>query len=485
MSTGLTTTKQTSVSTSTTTSPSAIVTTKTTTTVTTSQYDNGVIDISIIPYIPNRQVSFIARGLRPNRRVWFNFDGQDVTDYIIKSDYLRMQDNTNVLHISTVGFSANADIVTAGAGSDNIAPVLAYGRYFDTGNANTTLQDTGDSRDRKRKFHLYNGAQINGRFLPGQTLTLHSSGNTGTIEYYETRGGGNLASWFSSNTANTVQLPIRSVAMANNFWGTDGSNTITFVPGKKLAHPPLTANIVGFNNVTRTLTLSSAQGTLANLVSASISDPVSIFTPAGDISFSIGQTFYTDDEGQISGIFNIPAGMFRTGERIFRIIDDPSNDTSSATTYADYKFDATGIQETKDSIVMQSTSVSSVQSITPVVTPTPTPSTPPATSSSSGKGGGSFGVGQSDPGWDPIAQQFYVTSAMFLTSLDIFFRSKDNILPVTVDIRPMVNGYPSSISVVPLSVSVKLSENVNISDDASIPTNFKFATPVYLPPGDY
>lgn len=484
MSTGLTTTKQTTVATSTTQTPSATIQTTTTTTVTSSQYDNGVIDISIIPYIPNRQVSFIARGLRPNRQVWFNFDGQDVTPYIIKPDYLRLNESSDSVPINSK-FAANIDLITAGTGAANTAPLISFGRYFDTGNANVALQDTGDSRSRKRVFHLHTGIQTTGKFIPGQSITVQSTGNTGTIDYYESHGGANLASWFASPTANTVRLPIRTIAMANNFWGTDGSNTITFIPGKQVGHPTLTSNIVGFNNVTQTLTLSSLTGTLANLT-AGIANPVTANTPAGDIGWSIGQTFFTDDEGQISGIFNIPAGVFRTGERIFRIIDDPINDTTSATTYADYKFDATGLQETKDSVILQATSVSSVQSITPVVVPsTPTTSTSSNNRNAEGKVGGTAGTAHAWDGTDPVAQSFYVASDMFVTSIDVFFRSKDNILPVTVDIRPMVNGYPSSIGTVPLGVSVVLAEHVKLSNVGSDATNFKFATPVYLPAGEY
>ena len=48
-------------------------------------------------------------------------------------------------------------------------------------------------------------------------------------------------------------------------------------------------------------------------------------------------------------------------------------------------------------------------------------------------------------GWfDPLAQSFLVeeSGGVFVSKIDIFFRTKDKTLPVTLQIREMVNGYP-------------------------------------------
>lgn len=54
--------------------------------------------------------------------------------------------------------------------------------------------------------------------------------------------------------------------------------------------------------------------------------------------------------------------------------------------------------------------------------------------------------------FDPLAQSFYVReeSGIFLTSCDIFFETKDEFMPVTFQIRPMIAGVPSTM-VVPFS----------------------------------
>lgn len=82
---------------------------------------------------------------------------------------------------------------------------------------------------------------------------------------------------------------------------------------------------------------------------------------------------------------------------------------------------------------------------------------------------------------DPLAQSFYVSSpkGIFVTSVDVFFYSKDYDLPVSLELRPMNLGIPMS-EVYPFS-RVSLDPNqVYVSPDASTPTTFYFQSPVYL-----
>jgi len=66
-----------------------------------------------------------------------------------------------------------------------------------------------------------------------------------------------------------------------------------------------------------------------------------------------------------------------------------------------------------------------------------------------------------------------------MTSLDLFFATKSSAIPVTVQIRTMVNGYPTS-EVVPLSEINVAAADVTTSTDASESTTFTFPSPVYL-----
>jgi hypothetical protein len=84
-------------------------------------------------------------------------------------------------------------------------------------------------------------------------------------------------------------------------------------------------------------------------------------------------------------------------------------------------------------------------------------------------------------GRDPLAQSFFVNSAdgMFVTAIEAYFQVKDDTLPVTMQIRTMRDGTPTT-TIVPFGEVDLLPSQVNISDDASVPTKFTFPSPVYL-----
>ena len=84
---------------------------------------------------------------------------------------------------------------------------------------------------------------------------------------------------------------------------------------------------------------------------------------------------------------------------------------------------------------------------------------------------------------DPLAQsfQFEDETGVFVTSVDIFFATRDTNIPISMHIRTMENGYPTK-SVLPFSDVTLTPGQVEVSDNASIPTRFTFAAPVYLQP---
>ena len=53
---------------------------------------------------------------------------------------------------------------------------------------------------------------------------------------------------------------------------------------------------------------------------------------------------------------------------------------------------------------------------------------------------------ETGPWFDPICQSFLVDQedGYYITSVDLFFKTKSSSLPATVQIRTMVNGYPTS-----------------------------------------
>ncbi len=96
------------------------------------------------------------------------------------------------------------------------------------------------------------------------------------------------------------------------------------------------------------------------------------------------------------------------------------------------------------------------------------------------------------PNPDPLAQSFFISDSqtpngIFVSSIDAFFYEKDPLVPVTCEIRPVVNGYPSSREIIPFAtVTIDADDVVTSSTpDVTKNTRFTFPGPVYLPPGEY
>jgi hypothetical protein len=99
---------------------------------------------------------------------------------------------------------------------------------------------------------------------------------------------------------------------------------------------------------------------------------------------------------------------------------------------------------------------------------------------------------------EPLSQTFYIDpakypSGVFLKSVDLYFKSKDPMtsIPVTVQVRPTLSGYPHPSKVLPFASSVAYSGDGAgditvqdlVVDGTTGKTNFPFSSPIYLLPG--
>lgn len=88
-------------------------------------------------------------------------------------------------------------------------------------------------------------------------------------------------------------------------------------------------------------------------------------------------------------------------------------------------------------------------------------------------------------GQDPMCQTFFVEgNPVILSALDLYFYSKDTLLPVFIEIRPVVNNIPTQ-TVLPFSRVTLAPSRVIVTEDASTPTNIPFNGLVYVQPGEY
>lgn len=88
---------------------------------------------------------------------------------------------------------------------------------------------------------------------------------------------------------------------------------------------------------------------------------------------------------------------------------------------------------------------------------------------------------------NPIAQSFFIedVTGMYITKIGLYFKSTfsptANLqLPISLHIRPMRDGNPSDVEIVPGSTVYVPYNNVNTSTDATAVTFFEFDEPIYL-----
>jgi hypothetical protein len=197
----------------------------------------------------------------------------------------------------------------------------------------------------------------------------------------------------------------------------------------------------------------------------------------GQTSIAGSSALKTNAAGNVQGIFviaNNNALKFKTGVRQFKLSDNISNNANSETTYAVANYTAAASTKTVDS----------------TLTTTRVPKVVERNLRQEKK------VHK-----DPIAQSFLIDdiqspSGVFLSSVELYFETKSETLPVNVAIVTMENGYPSQ-NIVPFSevtltpytvvngvyTTNEVVKTLNNSN-ASIPTIFEFSDPVYLNPGN-
>ena len=180
-----------------------------------------------------------------------------------------------------------------------------------------------------------------------------------------------------------------------------------------------------------------------------------------------GGALVTNSAGVVEGSFVIPrneALSFKTGTREFRLTDSATNTKEQEVTFAEAQYHAQGLLEVYQTNVISTkvpkivqTEVNDARTLTQV------------------------SLRRTTTWVDPLAETFLVseTGGVFLSSVDLYFATKDANIPVRVSIRTVENGIPTQI-VVPGSDVVKYPTDVNVSNNASAATTFTFDYPVFL-----
>jgi len=246
-------------------------------------------------------------------------------------------------------------------------------------------------------------------------------------------------------------------------------------------NPTTTLSLNPYNRGTNLPTTYSASSTVLNIDAQALSDEVlgkySGYITTGMVL--LGETsgaqasvsnirLVTDTFGDLGGAFffrnplasPLPPLRFTTGSKTFKLTSSSTNAeplpgslliSSGETTYS-----SSGIVDTYR------------QTRVVVRRPPPPPPAPPAN-----RGGGK----------DPLAQTFTVDeTGAFLTSVDLFFGSKDENEKVTVEVRTVELGTPTDQLVEDYARVTLDPSQVNTSTDGSVATKVTFPSPIYLQP---
>lgn len=476
---------------------------------------------SIIPFIRAKEIVFDVQNLKPDKEAHFFFDGVNVDNFVQRASIIQTNtgdvskkfirgeglycettrsyaevistSSNNIIYINDNYVSINLDFYSTGT-SFNADDFKKGDIVFSSANASSNVSANTYSA-RVQYFHATNKVLIvrtltglANTSVPNNSLYNLGSGtraNINSIVLNSRFGAGNtLVS--TSNSSNTVYVSSYthhhgSVSVKNP--STTYLNLSTYPPSTAVGNTVYITS--GISLGTNLRVDSNVGANVANTVTkfASVTD--------GTATYSLGRPV-VDDYGNLAGIFQLPETdtyKFKTGQRIFTVVDTLNKDDTDNQMTAVSEYVASGILTNTDQQVKT----------TPVVPPTPP--TPPAPR---------FTPLSFDDFWrrrrmlgDPVAQTFFTPNqesnnglGIFVSSVDLFFKNKPNStsgdpeLPILTRIVTTENGYPTEKILAEVYVDCK---DVNVTNgtttfpstsDASTATNFKFKDPVYLPPGE-
>lgn len=408
--------------------------------------------------------------------------------------YGRLGVSAGTLH--DAGF-ADGDLVaqtSSGTKDPRFATFLGKVEFFKTAASGNTITITP-----------LNGALNVSTDLSNTAARLYNLSNTATpntqlVALIDTdiNVGGTLRS--VSNTSNT--LTTRAYYHYSGRIATTAASNQIRIPHANIAHfKDEIIYITGGTGVGQAKRVTAVSGNVVTLNSALT------VIPTIHSQYSSGLIF-TDENGSVAGIFNIPEERtvrFKTGERIFTITDTNRVDDANYTMRASAKFTASGLLNITQKIT--ATPVNSplpeYSADSPVAPLNPTMRTFASESPTLPVSGS---TPDSTPRFigDGLAQTFFtpkptnnkLNRGIFITSVDLFFRSKPNIwlghqqLPVTVKIAQVVNGYPTKNYIARSMVHCKdvntkgfaVAGSFPSTSDPTTATKFRFKNPVYLEP---
>ena len=185
----------------------------------------------------------------------------------------------------------------------------------------------------------------------------------------------------------------------------------------------------------------------------------------------IGSFFFRDGNSKPK-----PPVVYTTGSKTFRVTAAPSDviPVPGSTALAS---DATGVFTGSGVIITQTSNIVGLRN------PPPPPQRPNEVTLKVNTKKDSETQFIEAPRRDPLAQSFTVDeTGAFLTSFDVYFAQKDPNNKLFVELRTVELGTPTNLLVQDFAQVSVNPNDINVSNDASVPTTIRFPSPIYLEP---
>ena len=197
-----------------------------------------------------------------------------------------------------------------------------------------------------------------------------------------------------------------------------------------------------------------------------------------------GGEIYTDSQGRVLDMFfSIPPTTYRTGEKLLRLTDSATDTLTTTTTAADAIYYGLGNVQQRDGDLISTRPIVSKRQ---VVNDNAIVKDAFDREQYINTSGNNLWI-------DPLSQSFTQNrndyqGGVFMHSVDLFFQNIDSTVPITLEIRPTIGGYPHLSKVLPFSsVTLVPDESEVVSDYPREDqyTRFTFSSPVHITPGEY
>jgi hypothetical protein len=500
------------------------INTSITTTTNAQDYGDRIVDMSYIPYMRARPVTFIAKNLKPLTKFWSFFDGTAVSSYVKPADKFLVQRVNTAFHfdqestvnnvlvddprrsykgqiepafsigdvvtnsdgpvvsIESVGnlvSAASTFTVTLASGEDlsNIRPghhVMFYNMDYHNAYTNKNLDDLQENQNIPASSGISSttatSKELNLRKFKviskaGQVLTLGNIDGTNVSAFsaYLT------SSYTSGNRGKLMRLKASAVIATDGVVVTKDANgvyeqeiwAVNIKNGFAIGEYLTGTVAIGSGSSINSVTLVGVNDNNSQSISSTMK--------------SVGDVCMSDAVGTVVGVFYLPNDdtlSFRTGERAFKLSDNTSNSDASFDSTGSASYYSQGFTLTKERTVVSSRNPVFVQDRL-------YQDLPARRTTSNTRAMYSYNVGG-----DPLAQTFTVasTGGCFVTSLDLFL-GQIGTRPINVEIRTTVNGVPST-KILPFSQVTLTPQQMKSSSDSSVATTVTFPAPVFLQDGE-